>query len=339
MRGFVATLFVTLVAAYVPLGASAKIIYEGLVLTSIDVKPVPGTERRVKFSGSIRGRADDDNATFLKDIIQVNDKDEDGKRMFEAEKISVAQAKKIINGASADGKGKPLFCIHGFNVQPGSHLKSLQSNAKKFDKDKFMLIPVIWPSAGGVINYGKDREIVPGAGNALKTLKRGIDSFPSKSLLAHSMGNFLLRHAADAKFKFDNIFMAAADVRHDLFHRDYIRSGDGDKRDGLRITRMLSRDMFDKPKGKIYVLTNGADYALLGSGLRNFVSRIGAVGNAQRRNWRGAWRTDESLIDDEIPKGCIENKSCNPLLPLLRKAAHGYHFDDFAVKFYQEKHF
>jgi len=76
-------------------------------------------------------------------------------------------------------------------------------------KGKFMLVPVIWPSAGGV-KYSSDRVNASGAGNAFKTLKKGIDSFPRKSLLCHSMGNFVLRHAADATFKFDNIFMAAA---------------------------------------------------------------------------------------------------------------------------------
>jgi hypothetical protein len=47
---------------------AARIIYDGLVLTSIDVKPVEGTERTVRFSGSIAGRADDDTATFLEKV-------------------------------------------------------------------------------------------------------------------------------------------------------------------------------------------------------------------------------------------------------------------------------
>jgi hypothetical protein len=194
--------------------------YDGLVLTSIDVKPAGSTDNpnRVTFSESIQGSASDTTATFLKNVKQINEKDEDGKPLFEGETISVREAKKIINEASSDGgKGKPLFCIHGFNVTPGSHLKECQEQCKnKFNKGKFTLVPVIWPSKGGITNYGGDQGTSPGAGRAFKTLKRGIDSFPGKSLLSHSMGNYVLRHAADGKFKFDNIFMAAA-VREKLY--------------------------------------------------------------------------------------------------------------------------
>ena len=175
------------------------------------MKPVEGTERTVTFSGSIAGKANDATATFLENVRQINDTDEDGKRLFEAETLTVKEAKAIIsNGDSEEGEGKPLFCVHGFSTQPGTHLKRLNDAAKKFNKGKFMLVPVIWPSAGGPENYGSDRLTAPGAGNAFKTLKKGIDSFPRKSLLCHSMGNFVLRHAADETFKFDNIFMAAA---------------------------------------------------------------------------------------------------------------------------------
>jgi esterase/lipase superfamily enzyme len=189
---------------------AARIIYDGLVLTSIDVKPVEGTERTVRFSGSIAGRADDDTATFIEKVRQINDSDEDGKRLFEAETVTVARAKEIINGDLEGGDGKPLFCVHGFNTQPGQHLKEMNDAAKKFNKGKFTLVPVIWPNKRGLENYYSGRPTASGAGKAFKTLKRGIDSFPRKSLLCHSMGNHVLRHAADGKFKFDNIFMVAA---------------------------------------------------------------------------------------------------------------------------------
>ena len=189
--------------------ALGRITYDGLVLTSIDVKPVEGTDRTVRFSGSIAGKADDDTATFLENVRQINDTDEGGKRLFEAETLTVAEAKAIINGDSEEGEGKPLFCVHGFSIQPGTHLQSLNDAAKKFNKGKFMLVPVIWPTSEWNFLSVADTD-APGAGNAFKTLKKGIDSFPRKSLLCHSMGNIVLRHAADENFKFDNIFMAAA---------------------------------------------------------------------------------------------------------------------------------
>ncbi len=212
------SLFLALLAQafFATFAAAGKIVYDGLVLTSIDVVPVEGTERTVRFSGSIAGKADDETATFLENVRQVNDKDEKGKRLFEAETVTVARAKEIINSSSPDNNGKPLFCIHGFTVQPGDHLKDLQSHSKKFDEEKFTLIPVIWPSELGKTtnffdDYDKSRKQgAKGAGKAFKTLKRGIDSFPSKALICHSMGNYVLRNAADEAFKFDNIYMCAA---------------------------------------------------------------------------------------------------------------------------------
>ena len=206
-----ATLIITILAqaCIVALGA---ITYDGLVLTSIDVEAVPNTERTVRFSGSIAGRADDETATFLENVRQINDTDEAGKRLFEAERVSVARAREIINEGVQGGGGKPLFCIHGWSIQPGDHLKNLQAARKKFDQGKFTLVPVIWPTrAWSVENYQSDQQInAVGAAKAFKTLKNGIDKFPSKSLLCHSMGNFVLRNAAFEKFKFDNIFMVAA---------------------------------------------------------------------------------------------------------------------------------
>ena len=145
-----------------------RINYDGVVLTSINFERKPGTDKTVTFSGygSIKGSADDQTATFLHKINQINDKDEGGKRLFQAEILTVAEAKKIINeGGEGGNEGKPLFCIHGFSVQPGYHLKKLKNlNQKKFTKGKFILVPVIWPSSK--IKYWDDREASMRAGEA-----------------------------------------------------------------------------------------------------------------------------------------------------------------------------
>ena len=186
------------------------ISYQGLVLTSIDVEPVEGKTGFVKFNGGRKGEAKDETVTFLKNIRQINDKDKAGERIFEAEMVSLREAQKMLNEDSKGGAGKPLFCVHGFNVQPGSHLKNLKEQARKFDEGKFSIVPVLWPSKGGVRNYWGDRgDGAPGAGNAFSLMKR-MDSFPNKSLLCHSMGNFVLRCAAQTNIRFDNIFMVAA---------------------------------------------------------------------------------------------------------------------------------
>jgi len=327
--------------------SSAGYFYKGLALTSIDVIKTGDTSwggnPLVHFDGTIKGRADDKDATFLKNIKEV--KDATGKKVLEAEKLTVAQAKAIINQASSDGKGKPLFCIHGFNVQPRTHLKKVKAaTVDKFNKGKFMPIPVMWPSEGGATNYWGDRKTTPGAGNGLKSLKKALDSFPSKSLLAHSMGNRVLRHAADSKLKFDNIFMVAADVQHNIFNKDYINSGkttDNERRElqGMKICHMLTRTN-GKPKGKVYVLVNGSDYALNGSGWNptTFTSRLGAIGAHYKRNWWGIWTEDKNVTHPGI-RDCIENVWCNSKLKWSEKTAHSYQFYPQIVPIYQKKHF
>jgi len=200
---------------------------------------------------------------------------------------------------------------------------------KKFNKGKFTLVPVIWPSAGSVIKYWTDRDqSALGAGKAFKNFKAGINAFPQKSLLCHSMGNWVLRNAADESFRFDNVFMAAADVRADLFSKEYIR-GDKDtpdmRNDGLEICKMLT----NKKKGKVHILFNRWDYALTASQINpttSWVNRIGGTGN------------DEAKTDDEI-KGRIKNFNAGSRLSWSNLAAHSYHFKDFCVKYYQDNHF
>merc|ERR1712038_182980 len=316
--------------------------YEGLVLTSIDVQKVNGNT--VRFNGSIRGEANDKTATFLKNVREIN-KDQgwwrrigsvfdSGERIFEAETVTVEDAKEIMDKNSSDGKGQPLFCVHGFNVEPGDHLDNMKTQSNKFDQGKFTLVPVIWPSEGGLAEYDTDRRRnAAGAANAFKTLKQGVDSFPSSSLLCHSMANRVLRDFADEGFQFDNIFMAAADVRYDLFHENYIEGGvrESERGDGLRICKMLSG--YPNNKGKVHVLHNNLDHALIAARINPFSSfnfkRIGQEGH------------NMDLTHTEINnknKKTIENFDCSPQLPLNRTAAHSYQFDDFAVDYYQENH-
>ena len=202
------------------LAAPPKYLYKGLALTSIDVKNVineengelvtsEGEEKNpiVTFDARLQeGNVNDKDACFIKNIKDL------GGNILQAEKLTVQQAKNIIIKASADGSGKPLFCIHGYNTSPRYWLESMKDSQKKdgdgFNEGKFMPVPVIWPTVGS--DYEKDQAFAEGAGNGLKSLKNMIDAFPEKSLLAHSMGNRVLKFAADAKFKFDNIFMVAA---------------------------------------------------------------------------------------------------------------------------------
>ena len=96
----------------------------------------------------------------------------------------------------------------------------------------------------------------------------------------------------------------------------------------------------NRNNGKVHILWNGADYALVASSwnpMGNLLTRIGLVGNNMERTWWGGMR-EADLTDDEI-KGCIKNFACGPKLPYSQRTAHSYQFNDFAVKYYQDHHF
>lgn len=136
-----------------------------------------------------------------------------GKKL-EAQKITVDEAKEHL-----DQEKKPLFHIHGFGQQPTSFLESMKD--KKKEIEEFHLIPVCWPSLELSIRpsndqYTESRTLSENAGLAFQNLKDAMDDFTSKSIMCHSMGNRVLRYAANSNFKFDNIFMVAA-VREKSF--------------------------------------------------------------------------------------------------------------------------
>ena len=99
-----------------------------------------------------------------------------------------------------------------------------------------------------------------GAAKAFANLSTVLNQFPSKSVMTHSMGNRVLRLAAqnmaDAGegFAFDNIFMVAADVDNDIF--------DAGNENRSNIRSMLAKDDNGKPKGKVYVVHSTKDFAL-----------------------------------------------------------------------------
>lgn len=286
--------------------------YPGIVLTTIDATPVGNNF--VEFSGNTPGKENDDSALVLKNVEDTGRK-EGGYPVFRGEKVDVTELKASVK--------KPLLVIHGFRVQPQSILENCKKNMHKFKK--FDLIPVIWPTTGGT-RYQEDRGHSMEAGTALwSSMTKFAGMFPRKSLMAHSMGNRVLRHAAAADFKFDNIFMVGADVPRQIFNTDYINgdSNDWRRQDGLRISEMLNN-----AKSKIYCLHNVQDFALTGS---RWVLNRGT-----RR--LGAWGAEES--DKLHPKlrERVENYNYGQKLNwTTRFAAHNYHWDDKAVEFYESK--
>jgi pimeloyl-ACP methyl ester carboxylesterase len=205
--------------------------YDGLVVTSIDYKSEPTEDRpnRITFTGYTPGNeakrlsGDElkkhneerkDAATFLWKCKHIGGADKDGKREYEADKLTNEEAHTEFVKRYGEGC-KPLFSIHGFNNEPGYTFRESTKAQQKFDDGKNAIIPVVWPNYGGPA-YDTDRsDNAPEASKELNMLVQHIlgttgNLFKNKNLICHSMGNYVLRGAANPNIKFDNIFMVAA---------------------------------------------------------------------------------------------------------------------------------
>lgn len=140
-----------------------------------------------------------------------------------------------------------LIFIHGFNV---SFKEAVESAAKigeryaKLSSKTYQpnIFVFSWPSDGVITGYGNDRHDAETSGYAfarglikLSAFLKGSDQQQacqqSINLIAHSMGNYVLRHALQQAKKiangaslsrvFDNIILTAADEDNDAFEHDH----------------------------------------------------------------------------------------------------------------------
>lgn len=296
-------------------------LYPDLILTSYALKDIGDGKVEWKVSDG-----SGDKATFLTNIKKTGggwfrpDK-------FEGKKLTIGQAKEVLKEDSR----KPLFCIHGFSVAPEGQMKDCKESQKNF-KDTLKAIPVIWPSDGA--DYFDQRDESVEAAEAFQRIveefekiKEELKSFPAKSVMAHSMGNRVLRFAAIATLKFDNIFMVAGDVPYDLFHADYEeRNKKSAEASGVAICSMLSNGIFKK-KGKVHVLFNEGDLALTSSAIVK-EARLGKTGAG----------TEEEL--DNRVKGLVESRDCTDDISRMWRFSigHSYQFEEFACKYYEDQY-
>jgi esterase/lipase superfamily enzyme len=289
---------------------------EGVVLSCVDCTDI--ADGLVEFSTKEPENPGKAKALYLQNIKQV--RTEGGTRIFQAEKVPPEKVEELI---TENGTKKPLFCVHGFNTPFWYYLDSCKKAKKDNPKVNFSLIPVLWSSmakkpASGLLgifavtqDYSAVREQAEeGVAKAFQSLTNGFKD--GKSLMTHSMGNFVLAKAANKKFSFDNIFMCAADVDNDIFSRE----------DGRRISQMLSE------KGKVFCIYNELDYALTASSGFSF---FGLVKSGKKRlGLAGA------LVDTILPyKGKIENVDGSGWM--MNKFEHIYAFYGDAMKFYSSK--
>jgi len=322
--------------------------YPGLVLTCIPVEE--------RDDGRVYFNEKDENSgkgTFLKDIKQSNKSNKAGQCEFSALKVEIEEAKANIS------YGTPLFCVHGFNVEPSESLFSnpgcYKSAYDNFAKNKkYYPVPVIWASEGNTLRYNFDQENNSmNAGKELFNFVNSIDNstFPRKSLLMHSMGNHSVFNAACGEetapdVQFENIFLVAADIPHDVFHdkpnNNYRWSDNGKyfgrkKEKAENMLQMMDRTKGENIiKGKICVVHHRGDRALFFSEKKNWETRIGDVGHAMQRRWWGGWSYTPSLGDPKF-KDVIENKDFSKKRTTDWLTKHSYHFDDLAIEYYESK--
>ena len=217
--------------------------YDGLAVITIDhlVSPKLG-KNKIQFSGMtegcetnrsttkffkdfIRGNHNEmltDAATFVHNVeYQPHDNNYEGLRIFKADRLTMEEAKQIFE--KEHGKNAvPFFFVHGFDNKPAGVMEGVMKAQKRFDdkddENRCQIIPVLWPNNGGWVNrkstYDKDRANAKEAAVemelVLKDTMGPLNIFPNKNMMCHSMVNYVLRNAANAKIQFDNIFMVAA---------------------------------------------------------------------------------------------------------------------------------
>ncbi|MBH1970809.1 MAG: alpha/beta hydrolase [Moraxellaceae bacterium] len=144
-------------------------------------------------------------------------------------------------------KKDTLILIHGFNVsfqQGVEHASSLIDKYEEVSQGQYSpnMFVFSWPSDGKVTHYRNDRHDAEASAYAfargllklsafLRDTSLGIACHQKINLIAHSMGNYVLRHSLQQIRKivdgerlprvFDNIILTAADEDSDAFEFDY----------------------------------------------------------------------------------------------------------------------
>lgn len=218
---------------------------------------------------------------------------------------------------------KALIYMHGFNVFPSYVFTKC---AEYEESSGRLVIPLIWKSENsGVLGYCADRKVnSEGAAEAFRPLldlTKGI----RKSLLCHSMGNYVLRLAARASAPdeepFEDIFMVAADVHRNIFDQESnMHTDDPLKNDGLEILSMAKR--------QVHVLYSPRDIAMWVRPVQPCTP--GQVGLGFKGYREGLLHEDIRDSDKLAPAF-----SCQHFSHLEDWKNHGYQFAQPAIDYYE----
>src|SRR6516225_4933482 len=222
------------------------------------------------------------------------------KNQFQTQLKVAANALNPNNDAQQEDQPHVTFFVHGFNVGwQASSASYLNLCNRLFSGDNSMGLCVSfdWPSFGNVLGYYPDRAHARSCANDLTTVlstlyvylldrqaatvKNPDNACKAKvSMIAHSMGNYLLQKAMAATWTRQNqplltvllnqLLMVAADVDNDLFD-----VGAPDNGDGQVVVNLSYR---------ITALCSGKDAVLgMSAGLKHFgTRRLGRSGLASR---------------------------------------------------------
>jgi len=222
------------------------------------------------------------------------------KNQFQTQLKVAANALNPNNDAQQENQPHVTFFVHGFNVgwqaASASYL-NLCNRLFSGDTSMGLCVSFDWPSFGNVLGYYPDRAHARSCANDLTTVlstlyvylldrqaatvKNPDNACKAKvSMIAHSMGNYLLQKAMAATWTRQNqplltvllnqLLMVAADVDNDLFD-----VGAPDNGDGQVVVNLSYR---------ITALYSGKDAVLgMSAGLKHFgTRRLGRSGLANR---------------------------------------------------------
>lgn len=223
-----------------------------------------------------------------------------GQPSFQTQLKANADALNPNNDAQQEDQPHVTFFVHGFNVSWDDSSKSYLNLCDRLfsgNDGLGLCVSFDWPSFGNVLGYYPDRAHARACADDLTTILSGLYDYlltkqaaavkdPNKackakmSMIAHSMGNYVLQKAMASAWTRKNqpllaslvnqLIMVAADVDNDLFD-----AGAPDNGDGQAIVNLTYR---------ITALYSGKDAVLgLSAGMKHFgTRRLGRSGLANR---------------------------------------------------------
>lgn len=270
-------------------------------------------------SFSSRTQEENGDAVILKNVIDMG-------KSFEAELVNPEDATAVLEKVLADaGREEALFYIHGWknSVRDAIETTVEMNEVNDAKKKRLLMLPIMWAASWKDLSYGDDRkENAPEASNDFSGLFDVLHSVLAtstvkKSLICHSMGNWVLRSVAEkhagSQPTFEEIYMVAPDVRWDLFNEDY--DGDG----GTKIVGLV--------KNKVHVLYCVDDKALLFRQIwhRMFGAETSALGRCAGYSME---KISPSFKDKVVFHNCGYMQS-------FTGTKHSYHPKKEAVKYYE----